>query len=125
MVNIYVCALAAAIFHFKFFVMESLLWGTPVVNKIFKLKAEVAQSDAVRSFAFNMGFYNLFLSAGTLAGLYFLHQGAAEGRTLLAFCCASMVGAGLVLLMSGGLRRLPAAVLQAGPPAACLYFLFA
>jgi putative membrane protein len=124
MVNMYVCALAAALFHFKFFVMESLLWGSPVVNKIFKLKPEVAKSDAVRSFAFNMGFYNLFLSAGTLGGLYLLHQGAREGRTLLAFCCASMVGAGIVLLMSGGLRRLPAALVQAGPPGACLYFLF-
>lgn len=124
MVNIYVCALAAAIFHFKFFVMESLMWGTPVVNKIFRLKPEVAQSDAVRSFAFNMGFYNLFLSAGTLAGTYLLYNGCSDGRTLLTFCCASMVGAGVVLLISGGLRRLPAAVLQAGPPGLCLYGLF-
>ena len=118
-------ALVASFLHFLFFLMESVFWGTRGVNRIFKLAPEVAKSPAVRLFAFNMGFYNLFLSLGTLAALKLLEKGCCPGGvTLLAFCTSCMVAAGFVLLLSGGLRRLPAALIQSGPPAACLYFLF-
>ena len=121
---IYLTAFLAALLHFKFFLLESVFWGRPRVNRIFKLAPEVAHSPAVRTFAFNMGFYNLFLSLGTLAGLALLHRGCSGGVTLLAFCTSCMVAAGGVLLISGGLRRLPAALAQAVPPAVCLYAMF-
>jgi len=119
-------ALLASLLHFAFFLLESVFWGSAPVNRIFKLAPEVARTPAVRLFAFNMGFYNLFLSLGTLAALGLLRRGCcASGVTLLAFCTSCMVAAGAVLLVSGGMRRLPAALIQAGPPAACLFFLFA
>ena len=124
MIIVYISALIAAALHFVFFVLESLLWGTPTVNRIFKLQSEVAGSEAVRTFAFNMGFYNLFLSLGMVSGLTLIHSGRADGVILLAFCSLSMVGAGLVLLLSSGWRRLPAALVQALPPLVCLCALF-
>lgn len=125
MVVLYGSALLAALLHFKFFVLESLIWGSPLANKVFKLKPEVATSEAVRTFAFNMGFYNLFLSLGTVWALFLHHHQRPEGVTLLTFCSASMVGAGLVLFLSGGRRRLLAALVQSGPPALCLFSLLA
>jgi len=124
-VALYASALLSATLHFKFFVLESLIWGSPTANRIFKLKAEVANSETVRTFAFNMGFYNLFLSLGTLWALFLHHNSRPEGVTLLTFCAASMVAAGLVLLLSGGRRRLLAALVQSGPPALCLLLLWA
>lgn len=111
----------AAGFHFLFFLLESVLWEKASV-RVFKIPADVGLTPAMRTFAFNMGFYNLFLCLGALAGMALLCHGCAGGKAVLTFVCLSMVGAGLVLLVSR--RRLLAPLIQAGPPALCLWSLW-
>jgi putative membrane protein len=70
----------------------------------------------VRLWAFNQGFYNLFLAAGPAAGLiahYAGHQ--SVGRALLIYGCAFMAACGVVLFISD--RRLWRSMIgQSGPP---------
>src|SRR6185436_16552607 len=61
-----------------------------------------ADVGAVRPWALNQGFYNLFLGLGVLAGVVWLHTGSSDsdvvGRTLVVFCCLCMLGAAVVLV---------------------------
>ncbi|MGH8826646.1 MAG: DUF1304 domain-containing protein, partial [Jiangellaceae bacterium] len=70
----------------------------------------------VRLWAFNQGFYNLFLAVGAIGGVVILNVGdETVGRTLTLFCCACMAAAGLVLFASE--RRLwRSALAQSVPP---------
>jgi putative membrane protein len=83
-------ALAAfvALEHLGFFVLESFLFKTPLGLKVFKLTPQAAEANAV--FAFNQGFYNLFLCAGLVWGL------RAGSAPLLSFFLACVLVAGLV-----------------------------
>ena len=55
----------------------------------------------MRPWAYNQGFYNLFLAIGTAAGIGLTAGGNHEsGLALVTFCCGSMVAAALVLLSS-------------------------
>ncbi len=107
----------AAALHVLIFCMESLWFMRPQVYKRFGANT-AADAEARQLFAFNQGFYNLFLAIGCGLGLVFLQipDCVTAGRTLVLFTCASILGAGLVLLYSGGRRMLRAAVMQAGPP---------
>lgn len=71
-------------------------------------------AEAKRLFAFNQGFYNLFLAIGVFIGLVLLQSGGnvVVAQTLVLFSCACMLCAGVVLLFSGGRRMLRAAVMQ-------------
>ena len=92
-----VAAIVAALLHVYIFALESLWFDRPEVWRRFRI---ASQSDAavVRSFAFNQGFYNLFLAIGVAIGLGLVATGQVDaGRAIVAFACASMVGAGLVL----------------------------
>lgn len=112
-----VFALLAAILHLLIFGAESLWFMRPGVHRRFGAATREA-AEACRLFAFNQGFYNLFLALGVLGGLLLLRTGGntAVARTLVLFGCACMAAAGLVLLVSGGRRMLRAAVLQAAFP---------
>ena len=46
--------LLACLFHFGFFLMESVFWGSAKINKIFGVSPEMAQSRELKSFAFNI-----------------------------------------------------------------------
>ena len=107
-------ALLAAALHVFIFCMESLWFMRPSVHKRFGA-ATTADAEARRLFAFNQGFYNLFLAIGIFAGLALLHIGGniTVGRTLVLFSCACMVGAGVVLFFSARRQMLRAAVIQA------------
>lgn len=111
-------ALIAALLHVLIFCMESLWFMRPQVYQRFGAQT-LADAEARRLFAYNQGFYNLFLALGIFAGLALLHSGgdAVVGRTLILFNCACMFGAGLVLLSSAGKPMLRAAVMQALFPA--------
>ena len=101
-----VAALVAAL-HVYVFALESLLWGRPRTSKVFKVSPE--EATASKLFAFNQGFYNLFLSIAAVAGL------VLPSRPLVDYAMVSVLGAGLVLFASAPrLRRL--AVVQALPP---------
>ena len=91
-------ALVAAGLHAWFFAMESLWFMRPSVHGRFGLKSE-EQARIVRSFAYNQGFYNLFLTAGVVIGLVLVATGdVAGGRAVVLFACGSMVAAGIVLV---------------------------
>jgi putative membrane protein len=102
----------AALLHVYIWVMESILWTRPSIWKRFGLKSQ-ADAETIRPMALNQGFYNLFLSIGVFVGFFLLphphlHQG---GVLLILFCCASMLAAALVLVISNP-KMLRAAVTQ-------------
>lgn len=109
-----VFALLAALLHVLIFCMESLWFMQPKIHRRFGAHT-TADAEARRLFAFNQGFYNLFLAIGIGVGLALLNTGGnvVAGRTLILFNCACMLGAGVVLLASGGKQMLRAAVIQA------------
>ena len=110
-----VAAVIAALIHAWFFVLESLWFMRPEVYRRFSIESE-ADATVVRSFAFNQGFYNLFLAAGVAIGIALVALGdAASGEAILLFACRSMIAAGLVLYLHNP-RFLRAAVIQAVPP---------
>ena len=125
-------AVIAAILHAWFFVLESLLWRRPPTWRRFRIESQEA-ADLIAPMARNQGFYNLFLAVGVVGGLLvggdqhsFFEFTMSPGTAVTLFCCLSMVGAGVVLAL-GDHRFLPAAVVQAGPPALAIvsYLLFA
>ena len=92
-------ALLAGAIHVLIFCMESLWWMTPGVRARFRRTPE--EAAATKLFAFNQGFYNLFLALGTFAGFALLLTGHPRvGLALVAWNCLSMVGAAVVLLAS-------------------------
>ena len=110
-------ALLAAFLHVLVFCMESLWFTRPNVHKRFGA-ATTADAEALRLFAFNQGFYNLFLSIGIIVGLALLNLGGnvLVAQTLVLFSCACMLGAGVVLFFSAGSPMLRAAAIQAAFP---------
>ena len=107
-------AVVAGLGHVGIWIMESLLFQRPAVYRIFRVRPE--HVPVVQLWAFNQGWYNVFLGAGAIGGVVTLHVGdETVGRTLVLFCCACMVGAGLVLYISER-RMWRGAMAQAGPP---------
>jgi len=89
----------AGVIHVLIFSMESLWWTSPKVRERFRQSPE--QAEATRLFAFNQGFYNLFLALGVFAGLALTLTGhRAAGLMVATWCCLSMVGAAIVLVVS-------------------------
>jgi len=111
-------AIIAGLVHVCAFVMESLLFRYPRVQRIF-LGHDGVPPD-VFMWAFNQGFYNLFLAAGAIGGVIAADAGhATVGRAVALFACACMVGAGIVLVVSD--RKLWRGALgQAVPPLVAL-----
>lgn len=97
----------AGALHVVFFLFESVLFKKPSVQKRFHV--EPAAAEAVRPWAFNQGFYNLFLALALFAGL------ALKKDAYVIVPCACMVGAGLVLAMTDK-RMLRSAAMQLVPP---------
>jgi putative membrane protein len=92
-----VAAVLAGLVHVLIFGMESVLFSRPQVYQRFHVRAE--DVPAVRAWAFNQGWYNLFLAAGAVGGVIAVHAGsAAAGRSIALFACACMLGAALVLI---------------------------
>lgn len=96
------------------FCMESLWWTTPNVRARFRQSPE--QAETTRLFAFNQGFYNLFLALGVFAGLALDLTGhSAAGLALATWCCLSMLGAAVVLVASAPRMKRGALVQGAAP----------
>lgn len=109
-----VFALIAAVAHIAAFVVESLLFQRPSVQRL--LLRDASDSAGVRIWAFNQGFYNLFVAAGAVAGVILWATGdETVGRALVIYTCAFMALAGLVLFASD--RALWRGMIgQSGPP---------
>ena len=111
-------AIIAVLFHVMAFAMESLLFHREKVQVLFLGRPE--PSATVRLWAFNQGFYNLFLAAGPVAGLVAYHSGhPGAGRALVIYGCAFMAACGVVLFASD--RRMWRGMIgQSGPPLVAL-----
>jgi putative membrane protein len=110
----WLAAIIAGLVHVVIFCMESLLWTTPQVRARFRQSPE--QADATRLFAFNQGFYNLFLALGTLGGLALVLIGRSRvGWTLVYWNCLFMLGAAIVLAGSAPAMRRGAVIQGAAP----------
>lgn len=108
-----VFAVIAGLVHVGIFALESLLFRSPMVRRTFGGRSGIPAE--VDPWAFNQGFYNLFLAAGAFVGV------AMGSESLTLYVCAFMLGAALVLVASQ--RRLwRGALLQGGPPLLALVF---
>jgi len=101
----------AGVFHLVVFAMESVVFRKPSTWKRFLIKSQ-QEAEVARPWAFNQGFYNLFLALGALGGLI---AGGDTGHAISLFACACMAGAGIVLVASNR-RMARSAALQAVPP---------
>ena len=110
----FLVALLAGVVHVLIFCMESLWWTSPKVRARFRQTPE--QAEATRLFAFNQGFYNLFLAVGTFAGLALVLVGHPDsGLTLVSWNCLFMLGAAIVLAASAPQMRRGALIQGAAP----------
>jgi putative membrane protein len=108
-------AVIAGLVHVAAFAMESLLFHRASVRRIMTGRTE--DVPAVRIWAFNQGFYNLFLAVGAFAGVYAWMAGhETVGDTLVLFSCSAMALAGIVLAVSDH-RLWRGALGQSIPPA--------
>jgi putative membrane protein len=110
-----VCFSLGAVIHILIFTLEAMIWGTPYANKAFGVTKE--QAEELRLFAFNQGFYNLFLTLEVFVGLglYRFSPYPEAGMGLMIFGATSMLMASLILFISSP-KLLRAVVIQGGVP---------
>ncbi len=119
-----VFALIAAAIHVYIFVLESIRWTAPATMALFQIP-NGEQAAHTQALAYNQGFYNLFLAVGAVIGVLLLGMGnVAVGASLVGFAAASMMLAGVVLLLKDS-RMLRPALIQAVPALLALVFLIA
>lgn len=107
-------AILAGIVHMGAWLLESVLWRRPATQRL--MTGRVDESRTLWLFAFNQGFYNLFLAAGPAAGLLLVQTGnEGAGRALVIYACAFMALCGLVLVTTDR-RFWLAALVQGVPP---------
>ncbi|MFE6054360.1 DUF1304 family protein [Kitasatospora sp. NPDC056446] len=113
-----VFAMVAAAVHLMAWPLESFLYGHPRVRYL--LTGNTADAPEVRLWRFNVGFYNLFLALGLVAGLVLLHTGhPASGRPVILYIGAFLVAGGTTLFVSEP-RLWRVALCQAVPAAIIL-----
>ena len=127
-----IAAAIGGLIHVWIFVLESMWFDRPRVYRRFGLRSE-DEARVVHGFAFNQGFYNLFLALGVGLGLALMIRGGgptgpdaalfAGGRAIVMFACASMAAAGAVLVATDR-RFLRAAALQIVPGLTAVVLLF-
>jgi putative membrane protein len=105
-----IAVVLAGLVHVLIFAMESLLFTRAQVHRRFLTRAEDVAT--IQPWAFNQGWYNLFLAAGAIGGVITIHSGSVTaGRSIALFSCACMLGAALVLIGSDR-RMLRGALMQ-------------
>lgn len=131
MKHVILFSILPAMLHIGFFVLESLYWGHPKVNRIFNLRTN-EQVEHTRLLALNQGYYNLFLAVAVFVGVAIFFSGdvlglsadvrAAVGKTLVGYSLLSMLAAGLTLLLSA--KNIRGFLIQAVPAAIAFALLF-
>ncbi|MGY4645659.1 DUF1304 domain-containing protein [Cellulomonas sp. URHB0016] len=99
-VALVLAALAAAL-HAVIFVLEAVLFTRPDVYARFRTRPQ--DVAAVRPWALNQGFYNLFLAVGAVVGIAFAAgSDQTVGLSLVLLACGSMLAAAVVLVATDG-----------------------
>jgi putative membrane protein len=109
----------AALVHVYIFWLESLAFET-AGRRVFGVVA--ADVPAMKPWALNQGFYNLFLAVGTTVGIAISHTNRDAGLALVLLGVGSMLAAALVLVTSDRTKA-RGAVVQGVFPALCLLLL--
>lgn len=99
-VVVWIFALVTAVVHILAFVWETLLFQRPGVHRgVFAIPT--ADVPSVRLWAFNVGFYNLFIAGGLIAGVIVWMRGnESVGRALVIYLCLFALLAGIALFAS-------------------------
>lgn len=128
----------AGVIHVGIFLIEGPLWQSRSTWRLFGIR-DAAVAEAARPWALNQGFYNLFLAVGAIGGAVTaavapalpacaaisaecLQQSvtsqvaAIAGIAVAAFSASCMVGAAVVLRVTGGRRSTRSALLQGALP---------
>jgi putative membrane protein len=105
-----IAASLAALLHVAIFYIEALAFTQPETYRRFMVSEEAV--EFVRPWAFNQGFYNLFLGIGTAIGVSLWGWDHSVARALICFGCACMLGAAIVLVASD--RRMARAAITQG-----------
>ena len=113
-----VFGVVAGVVHVGFWTMESVRWRRPATWKRFGVASQ-EEADTLAFAMQNLGYYNLFLAIGAIAGAALVLTDIAGRTTLLGYCCLFMLGAAVVLFVA---RRtmMQAALVQGVPPALAL-----
>jgi putative membrane protein len=103
----------AALIHVYIFVLEALRFDQPATWKVFGVPG-AAEAELMKPWAYNQGFYNLFLAFGVVVGivLTWVDEFHMAGLAVMLFACLSMVLAAVVLITSN--RRMARAALVQG-----------
>tara|TARA_B100000749_G_scaffold255722_1_gene223949 strand:+ start:80 stop:472 length:393 start_codon:yes stop_codon:yes gene_type:complete len=100
-----VFAALAALLHVYIFWLESLAWGGARSRATFGVRND-AEVEITRAFAFNQGFYNLFLAIAAILGIVVAAIGSvAVGVTLMLVGTGSMLAAALLLFITSPDKR--------------------
>lgn len=116
--NVVIATLAAmsAAVHVYIFWLESVAFDSATTRAAFRIRTP-DQAEAIRPWAYNQGFYNLFLALAVLAGVALLLAGASTvGVTAICFGTAVMLAAAALLAISDA-RMLKSAIVQGLAPA--------
>ena len=113
----WVLAALAGLLHGYIFVLEALRFDDPGTRRIFRIEQEHA--EAVRPWAWNQGWYNLFLAIGALAGAAYGFADDDAAGPLVVLACGSMTAAALVLVLTDR-RMLRSALVQGTVPTLAL-----
>lgn len=90
----------AGLLHIAIFAMESLFFMNESIYTRFKI-ASLEHAQVVQGFAYNQGWYNLFLAIAALLGVVLANKFKPNvGNTLALYACFSMLAAALVLITS-------------------------
>ena len=94
-----VFAVLASALHVLIFYMESIAWEGTLARRTFGGTVEEARPHAF--YAFNQGFYNLFLALQTLTGVALAALGHVElGAALILAGTGAMLAAAVVLALA-------------------------
>lgn len=91
-----VLAVLAGLIHVGIFFMEAVRFSDrKVYHGVFGVRDD--EVEAATPWAFNQGFYNLFLSIGAFVGVALVRGDASAGWALILMSCGSMLAAAIVL----------------------------
>ena len=118
----WVLAGLAGLLHVYIFVLEALRFDDPGTRRVFRIEEEHA--EAVRPWAWNQGWYNLFLAVVTGIGIIAVIVGeTAVGAALIFAGVGSMLAAAVVLLASSP-DKARSALIQGFFPLVAILLLF-